>query len=539
MITNISLQNFQGFRSLQSFRVSDVNLVFGPNSTGKTSIQRALRLFASSVLLGPSSDLPSPTNLPEENGFIFDSSLEASGLTLAQARNSLANDSETMFVEIVFRSRHQWNQGNEQIEFEGLDKWQEITDAFNFPKFRIRVTDEKVNGKNTSLFEPIDVKGMSPWRLQGGELKIFPKHWWWKKLFGKEWNVSKVENLRWFGLQQSRNFPKWPDSHVRQIMEEINNEDLVSLDHVNFLTWKAFLDSIYRMLEQFSLFELEPNRPTIDLLEKPFNERLREYYKSKNLSARAISQNENNKGKTINLSPDQLKAAEEALFGGVNIEAVKEDFLTLTNGRYVPLVKEKLNTQDFGIMKNLPFDFGVFNANLVFDRYSGGVQTFKNVGHGLSSVLPILEQINRFTHDFVYIPQPETHLHPKMQGKLMKIILARASRNYIQVFIETHSENMLLSLQKEIRNRHARNDDVEIIYTDSVQLKETDSEWSGSFDLTSQEMSLNMPTDLVLRGENCVYNMNLDKAGELIDPFPESFAEMRASYLFDFDGDEG
>jgi hypothetical protein len=538
MIVKISLKNFQGFRTLQQFDVSSVNLVFGANSTGKTSIQRALRLFASSVPLGAPSthqaDSRKPYGAREENGFIFDQGLEAKGLTLEAAKNSLSanNSNEPMFIELVLRSRYEWNSGNEQIDFTNLHAWDAVTDKFDFPFFRIRVTDEIINGQNQSFFEPLDHEGKSPWKIVGGNIEADPMHWWWQAFFGESWTVRKVEYLSWRGIRQSQNLPTWDDFVTRSILEETRRARQLSEEQANFLIWHAYLDSALCMLREFSLFELDPNRPTIDTIDASLDQKFKDLRKARNMGYSADPTEKD--PLTIQLPEDRLKLVEQVLFGGVDIESVKEDFLELTNDRYVPVLRESLESKDFQIMQKRDLDFGVFDVKFVFDRFTGSLQRFQNVGDGLSSVLPILEQLNRVSQDFVYIPQPETHLHPKMQGKLMKIILNRAYSNHIQVFIETHSENMLLSMQKEIRNGRASKNDVSIVYTESAKL-EDDFGASDLFYFTPAETKVQMPFEDLVRGENYAYNISLDKAGELIDPFPESFADMRASYLFDLE----
>ena len=58
MISGIGLQNFQGFRGTQSVQVAPITVVYGPNASGKSSIGRAVRLFAQSTM--PSGDRKDP-----------------------------------------------------------------------------------------------------------------------------------------------------------------------------------------------------------------------------------------------------------------------------------------------------------------------------------------------------------------------------------------------------------------------------------------------------------------------------------------------
>jgi hypothetical protein len=71
-----------------------------------------------------------------------------------------------------------------------------------------------------------------------------------------------------------------------------------------------------------------------------------------------------------------------------------------------------------------------------------------DVGFGVSQALPMVVALSvARPGQIVYIEQPETHLHPRAQVALADL-LARAVRRGVQVVIETHSELLLLSIQR-------------------------------------------------------------------------------------------
>jgi predicted ATPase len=64
----------------------------------------------------------------------------------------------------------------------------------------------------------------------------------------------------------------------------------------------------------------------------------------------------------------------------------------------------------------------------------------ENVGFGISYTLPIIVAILSAKPDsLIMIENPESHLHPKSQSKLAKLI-ALAAQNGLQIFLETHSD---------------------------------------------------------------------------------------------------
>ncbi len=85
--------------------------------------------------------------------------------------------------------------------------------------------------------------------------------------------------------------------------------------------------------------------------------------------------------------------------------------------------------------------------------YRGGARDIVNiadVGFGVSQVLPVLVALRvARPGQMVYIEQPEIHLHPNAQVKLADL-LVQATHRGVQVVAETHSELILLGVQKAV-----------------------------------------------------------------------------------------
>lgn len=74
----------------------------------------------------------------------------------------------------------------------------------------------------------------------------------------------------------------------------------------------------------------------------------------------------------------------------------------------------------------------------------------KDVGFGISQILPLLIQgLSSPPGTILILEQPEIHLHPRAQAELAEVLLAIANRG-IRLLIETHSEHLLLRLQRRI-----------------------------------------------------------------------------------------
>ncbi len=74
----------------------------------------------------------------------------------------------------------------------------------------------------------------------------------------------------------------------------------------------------------------------------------------------------------------------------------------------------------------------------------------REVGFGITQMLPIIAQaVLAKPGDTLIIEQPELHLHPRAQTELGNLFIAIAQKG-VRCFIETHSEHLLLRLQKQI-----------------------------------------------------------------------------------------
>ena len=88
-----------------------------------------------------------------------------------------------------------------------------------------------------------------------------------------------------------------------------------------------------------------------------------------------------------------------------------------------------------------------------------------DVGFGVSQLLPFIVQSLVAEKQIISIEQPEVHVHPRLQadlGDLLAEAIKEPRQN--QFIVETHSEHLILRLQRLVRKKQIKPKDVSVIY---------------------------------------------------------------------------
>jgi predicted ATPase len=149
----------------------------------------------------------------------------------------------------------------------------------------------------------------------------------------------------------------------------------------------------------------------------------------------------------------------------------------------------------------------ISNSQAVQLRFKYGIDAYKpkNVGFGLSYVLPVIVALlTAEKGKLIIIENPESHIHPRGQAELGKLIAAAADTG-AQLLIETHSDHILNGIRVAVKENNELRNKIAIFFHDRVSENE-------------EQFSKITP-------------IRIDKQGELSE-YPSNFLDEWSNQLF-------
>ncbi len=572
MLREYQLTNFKAFSGPETIPIRPITLIYGPNSSGKSSILQSLLLLKQTLqdaenpetLLLPKGNL---VNLGTYRDFIhrhdinqdfsFKVLLEIDKQTNTNLFNGIFPENSQQNPLLGLQVTFNYNKDSTQINFSTIDlfigqdlwpavvyKTEEVTDT---NPLYLQLPDNFTTAEPTNAPKTI---------LKIQEINYNYRFWqdWWQRSekplansiftqFSETlrnpqllFNYPSIKNRLTTELQELQNYlyknvkqleqqPPEMRGMVEKRLREITllmqlwqrfenytfdkaMADISKLNHYSFLSYRNFLPIALGGMRADESIETEirylsgvykrvwtPDLLSITLLAcsqfRRFLENviyigpLRDYPERLYILGNSTKQ-VGKSGKMVSdllfKNPDLLKKVNEQLnrFGlgyELRVSAFKDD-----------------ETSE---------DSDVFALRLV-DKCSQVNVSILDVGFGISQVLPIIVQSMLSRHTTLLIEQPEIHIHPRLQAEFGSLLAECIKPPYENNFIiETHSEHLLLRLQKLIRKGELKPEDVAVIYVDRTA-----------------------------EGSKCL-ELRIDSEGDFIDSWPNGFFEEDFNEIFE------
>ena len=144
------------------------------------------------------------------------------------------------------------------------------------------------------------------------------------------------------------------------------------------------------------------------------------------------------------------------------------------------LSNEKIKKDTNRWLKRLeiPYSVGTKKSGnyveIVFTKPNSKFKISQNhIGLGYPLILPFIVQCLIGTNQIIVVEEPEIHLHPKIEADLAELVVWSSNNRRNQFLIETHSEEFLLRLLKNVRQKKVKPKHISINY---VNIKKNQSE---------------------------------------------------------------
>jgi hypothetical protein len=164
------------------------------------------------------------------------------------------------------------------------------------------------------------------------------------------------------------------------------------------------------------------------------------------------------------------------------------------DGSILAEVNEFLGACGYGAIRFKEGPEGDYFELLIGTSSGAGKTNLTDSGMGISQILPLITQgAASPANSFQILQQPEIHLNPALQVRLMDYLVDKVNGGR-QVLVETHSEHLLLRLRRLIAEQRINASDVSLLFVskdghasrvDRVTISETGSivtaEWPRGF----------------------------------------------------------
>lgn len=481
MLTQVRLENFKGFRGQHEANLAPITLIFGPNSSGKSALIQSLALVSQSagdrrqrsrgpvldfagdwVDLGGFRNTVSGHDELEAIGLGASISPEVRGLPIMALR-SLGMDSVSYDTTFSWdASEHLVCPKRSVIRAAGRGSFEvEMKDA------RISNSEESRGGRywtSDLVINPASLERLADWLRSASELR------------------GQIERQQPEARRHpERNFPELSAADVQEALHQLNvRQDTWTVD------WRGPFPDLQPIFSRF------PARRPSDGVDTPTSRNRRAIgeadFESQPTELMALDSGLSQLFTTsVNLismefgrmsylgpmraAPQRLEETQSrrqmtmgADGGGATYFLYRDPSLRDRVNEALRRMEIDYTVQAVPILNaNFP-TVGEYLALQLKDLRTGMAVSPRDVGYGLSQLLPVLIEAKRLSRSSLLVEQPELHLHPRLQASLAEIVAESTVTTDSQVILETHSENTVLRLQRMIREGRLSAEQVQVLF---------------------------------------------------------------------------
>jgi len=524
MIKNFYIGNFKAFGKTQKIPIKPITLIFGPNSSGKSSILQSL-LFAQHINNTNNFDVhkinldgkPTGIDLGGHSNYVHQHNLDNiitfdfEVLIKKTPLEDYFKDSSTIKIKIDFRMTQKGH-----VEIQKYTITDDHLQAIEFSKDTNKTYLVDSGGKTDKMRKNkdwLECKSVTKNFLLNGIKHL--------KTYGDGPKMSKNEkiNIRTKILCREKFLNK---IHKTLKHIKINTNHILSNNYAMDDTWKLkyFNESdanqkyILYATNNFLEFIL---KVTNNIIYPKIINNIKYLGPLRCYPDRRIFSSQNQNSKNLSTGED----AWDILLSNEDVrKKLNDDWMEkIFNGTYEFKVRNFTEVDKKG---DILINGNMLNELHLYDKKWDVELSHRDVGFGISQVLPVLVTSLTSYNKTVLIEQPELHLHPALQAVLgdlfIESALSNKGENNNTFLLETHSEHLILRIMRRIREYYH--------YYDQKKYEEK----TGRPPIISDDVAV---LYVERQGDQSVVKeIPITPDGEFAIPWPDGFFTERAKELF-------
>ncbi|WP_373170334.1 AAA family ATPase [Klebsiella sp. Q11] len=448
MFTQLKIENFKAFSCKQEIEFAPITLIFGQNSSGKSSIIQSI-LALKQTLLNSTSN----------------ASLITCGTCIDLGGYLSAVNSHDPAKEI-------------QLEFSFVNNLpsKEYNDEFlEYPVFA--VTDIRNVGLSYSYSKDFGTRDSFLNKFSYFVQTPGTRH---KKI---ELNIKKGVSGYTKTLDETYYGDHETFKSFYSFITRVNNKAIgKDLEPINRVIYEALETGVYKVRKDIAIPLMLSGNVMVNI-PNGYLQRISEEIKYEFNQVKYLGPLRTHPKRFYQAGKDIVsKTKGETNLGGELFEAGEEVITEINKWLDSFEISYDINVENLGNETT-----GDVISVILNDKRSNTLVTPADVGFGIGQVMPIITEAIASKNTTICVEQPEIHLHPRLQAHLADLFIDSVNPNgkNNQWIIETHSESLMLRIQKRIREKKIDYRMVKVFYVipdcDGSQIMELPLDSDGDF----------------------------------------------------------